>query len=386
MLAASGEVKVADFGLARLYSQDSESNLTQIGVTMGTPLYMSPEQVEGKPLDPRSDIYSLGVTGYQMLRGEPPFSGETALGIAVQHLKSQPPRLEIARPDLPASVCRIVHKMLAKDPAERYATPRDLLRELRAVSTELFPDEPAEESAERADAEVADALEARRQATERLAAAMKTTAMPVFAPSMAWRWVAAALLCFLLGTALAFAVRTRPIVSPVDDDEVIPPYETAAEQYFYAVMLNTEAAWKSVPKYFPNDKTYALPAKQQLAMLYLRRLDLDAAMALFDEFARMSNVEEQYRAFGLAGQAVVLNRRFEYRDSAAKLTELLPLRNQLRGEMRLLIAPTFQSNRKALGESQPSQRWDEWFQKSTPPAEATSPRAAEPAAGRSEEK
>jgi serine/threonine-protein kinase len=87
---------------------------------MGTPLYMSPEQVEGRPLDPRSDIYALGVTCYQMLAGEPPFRGETALSIAVQHLQTSPQRLENLRPDLPASVCRIVHKMLAKDPTERY--------------------------------------------------------------------------------------------------------------------------------------------------------------------------------------------------------------------------------------------------------------------------
>ena len=98
MLAANGEVKVADFGLARLYSQDNANNLTQIGVTMGTPLYMSPEQVEGRALDPRSDIYALGVTSYQMFAGETPFRGDTALAIAVQHLKNLPERLENRRP------------------------------------------------------------------------------------------------------------------------------------------------------------------------------------------------------------------------------------------------------------------------------------------------
>ena len=69
MLARSGEVKVADFGLARVQG-DGGVNLTQIGVTMGTPLYMSPEQIEGRPLDSRSDIYSLGVTAYHMLAGD----------------------------------------------------------------------------------------------------------------------------------------------------------------------------------------------------------------------------------------------------------------------------------------------------------------------------
>jgi serine/threonine-protein kinase len=80
MLARSGEVKVADFGLARVEGDHPAGgvrgvNLTQIGVTMGTPLYMSPEQIEGRPLDSRSDIYSLGVTAYHMLTGRPPFRG-----------------------------------------------------------------------------------------------------------------------------------------------------------------------------------------------------------------------------------------------------------------------------------------------------------------------
>src|SRR5262245_53658712 len=103
MLAQSGEVKVADFGLARVASQEA-MNLTQVGITMGTPLYMSPEQVEGKPVDPRSDIYSLGVTCYQMLAGHTPFDGDTALAIAVQHLKNEPKRLEELRPDLPPAL------------------------------------------------------------------------------------------------------------------------------------------------------------------------------------------------------------------------------------------------------------------------------------------
>ena len=97
MITASGEVKVADFGLARLTREGVANGLTQIGITLGTPLYMSPEQVEGKPLDHRSDIYSFGVTCYQMLAGSPPFSGETALAVAVQHLKTQPKPLETLR-------------------------------------------------------------------------------------------------------------------------------------------------------------------------------------------------------------------------------------------------------------------------------------------------
>ena len=102
---------------------------------------MSPEQVEGKPLDPRSDIYSFGVTCYHMLAGAPPFAGDTALVVAVQHLKKSPQPLETLRPDLPPALCRIVHQMLAKDPSRRFATPRELLRELRRVQMEHFGDD-----------------------------------------------------------------------------------------------------------------------------------------------------------------------------------------------------------------------------------------------------
>jgi tRNA A-37 threonylcarbamoyl transferase component Bud32/tetratricopeptide (TPR) repeat protein len=374
MLAANGEVKVADFGLARLYSQDPvATNLTQIGVTMGTPLYMSPEQVEGRPLDPRSDIYSLGVTAYQMLTGEPPFRGETALGIAVQHLKTPPARLETIRSDLPASVCRIVHKMLAKDPNQRYASPGETMRELRTVSVELFPENAGGEFDDWAgDEDLAETVEARRHATQRLAVAMKTTAMPAVRRRRAWwRWAGLAAACFLVGTAMALAVRPRALITPEVEEELIPRYESAAQQYLYAMMLNDEAAWRSVSAYFPEDPNYVLRANQGLSRLYLQELDFERALAIFNEFAGMSNVEQEYKAYGLAGQAVVLNRLGNYRESAANLAKLFPLRDQLLDrDMRLLVRLTIRRNREALGETQPSRKWDEWFERSAPPAES----------------
>src|SRR5438477_4222174 len=80
LLTRRGEVKVADFGLSRCYADGQPAtHLTQPGLTMGTPLYMSPEQIQGNPVDPRSDIYSFGVSCYHMLTGQPPFRGQTAL-------------------------------------------------------------------------------------------------------------------------------------------------------------------------------------------------------------------------------------------------------------------------------------------------------------------
>jgi serine/threonine-protein kinase len=138
LLTRKGEVKVADFGLSlALVAGQPALNLTQSGVTMGTPLYMSPEQVEGQALDPRTDIYSFGVTCYHMLAGQPPFRGNTAFEVALQHVRTEPPALASVRPDLPPELCAIVHKMMAKKPEERYQTCGDLLADLARIREAL---------------------------------------------------------------------------------------------------------------------------------------------------------------------------------------------------------------------------------------------------------
>src|SRR5256885_16261396 len=121
MITPGGELKVADSGLARVVRVGEALNLTQGGITMGTPLYMSPEQVEGRSVDSRSDLYSFGVPCSHMLAGHPPFDGPTALNVAVQHLKTEPKRLEGLCPLLTVGLCRIVPKMLARKPDERFS-------------------------------------------------------------------------------------------------------------------------------------------------------------------------------------------------------------------------------------------------------------------------
>src|SRR4029079_7691487 len=140
-----GDVKVADFGLAQLTREGERQSLTNEGVTMGTPLYMSPEQVNNNNVDLRTDIYSLGVTCYHMLSGAPPFRGETALVVAVQHLNAEPDPLEQIRGDLPPLLCRIIHKMLAKDPEKRYQSAQAVLKYLKRVTAdgETKGDQPA---------------------------------------------------------------------------------------------------------------------------------------------------------------------------------------------------------------------------------------------------
>lgn len=129
LVTKKGEVKVADFGLAQLGASNTEKK----GVTMGTPLYMSPEQVSGRELDPRSDVYSFGVTAYQLLCGETPFKGNTPVAIAMQHLKNSPPPLKEKNPALPDVLCRLVHRMMAKRRSLRYQSADEVLEDLKKL-------------------------------------------------------------------------------------------------------------------------------------------------------------------------------------------------------------------------------------------------------------
>ena len=132
LVTKKGEVKVADFGLAQL---GDGSGSEKEGVTMGTPLYMSPEQVSGRELDPRSDVYSFGVTCYQLLCGETPFKGANPVAIAMQHLKNPPPPLKEKNPALPDILCRVVHRMMAKRRSLRYQSADEVLEDLKKLVT-----------------------------------------------------------------------------------------------------------------------------------------------------------------------------------------------------------------------------------------------------------
>ncbi|HZZ82624.1 MAG TPA: serine/threonine-protein kinase [Gemmataceae bacterium] len=135
LLTKKGEVKVADFGLSR-WREDSggeQLSLTQSQVTMGTPLYMSPEQVERRTVDSRTDIYSFGVTCYHMFAGTPPFKGNSPVDVAYQHVHVEPQPLSEVRPDLPADLFAIVHKMMAKKPADRYQSAGEIVRDINRL-------------------------------------------------------------------------------------------------------------------------------------------------------------------------------------------------------------------------------------------------------------
>ena len=127
----SGRPMVTDFGIARAIGGDASTKLTATGQVIGTPEYMSPEQAGGDPkIDGRSDLYSLGVVAYQMLAGEPPFTGNSGPAILVKHLQSVPTPIEQRRPDTPPELARIVMTLLEKDPAARFSSAAALVAAL----------------------------------------------------------------------------------------------------------------------------------------------------------------------------------------------------------------------------------------------------------------
>ena len=365
MLAANGEVKVADFGLARLSGSNPGANLTQVGFTMGTPLYMSPEQVEGKPLDPRSDIYSFGVTAYHMLAGEPPFRGDTAIAVAVQHLNAQPPRIELVRPDLPPALCQMIHKMFAKSLDERYASARDLHRELRTLLQSGLPTAPVPRPpiSPTVQTHTATVSQGRLEATQRLAVAMRSGAVPVVTPRrrrLLVGGIAAGIAgAFLLGVALAWATRDRPLLPQVADPvSQVPRKESPEAQFAYAQIANTEEGWKSVSFYFPNQSYLDARAKEQLARLYLQRGDLAEAARIFDEFA--VSPDANLKAFGIAGQLFVAARQGNRKLAADKLGDLWPLRQHLDADMRARLARFIRQHSRAVG-GKITGDWSEWL-------------------------
>lgn len=138
ILLSGRHAVVADFGIARAVERAAGDTLTQTGVTLGSPHYMSPEQVTAdRAIDIRSDIYALGCVLYEMLAGEPPYSGPTMQSIVAKHLTAPAPAVRTLRSTVPAHVERVIQRALAKSPADRYQDVESMLRELRAEDAAL---------------------------------------------------------------------------------------------------------------------------------------------------------------------------------------------------------------------------------------------------------
>jgi len=141
MVTSEGRVKVLDFGLAKDVRGSTLDNATltsasntKMGVVMGTPAYMSPEQTSGRPLDHRTDIFSLGVVLHEMATGRRPFEGTSSAELISAILRDTPPSVTDSRPDLPIDLARVIRRCLEKDPRHRLQTARDVSNEFRDLA------------------------------------------------------------------------------------------------------------------------------------------------------------------------------------------------------------------------------------------------------------
>jgi serine/threonine-protein kinase len=159
ILLADGAVLVADFGVALAVTNSTDRRMTETGLSLGTPQYMSPEQSMGeRTIDGRSDIYSLSCVLYEMLAGEPPFTGPSSQAIVAKILTEAPPPVTAQRPATPPSVAETIRRGLEKIPADRFATASDFATALRVP----VPLRPGTGDAARAPGSALEAKRARR--------------------------------------------------------------------------------------------------------------------------------------------------------------------------------------------------------------------------------
>jgi serine/threonine-protein kinase len=321
LLTRKAEAKVTDFGLTRALSEnDQPLSLTATGVAMGTPLYMSPEQVQGKPVDHRTDIYSYGVTCYALLAGTTPFRGGTAFEVALQHVQSEPPPLASHRPDVPAELCAMIHKMMAKDPAERYQTFKEVQRDLNKLRERLAAGGMLPPTL---------ALPPSGTLPGVLSAGLSQATIGPLAPRSKWfpRIVAAAAIVGLFaGGATARIVRHRLAAK-----EATPVAPTPAPMAEKPPMSEEESYLRQGVKFHadpnPGDEKKlkdGLEAQIELAVYLMQRRRFDEA----DEFCREllerkyktmpTKTEHPYKIFARLGQALIR----AFRDQTSALDQL----------------------------------------------------------------
>lgn len=287
LLTPDGEVKVADFGLAR--ARGKNQNLTAVGVALGTPLYMSPEQVQGLSVDSRSDLYSLGATAYHMLSGRPPFSGDTALALAMQHIQAEPVPLGQLRPDLPKDLIEIVHRLLKKSPEDRFASAMELARELRNfIDTHLEGrgDKMVPFSGLVIDHQAITSSVATEELQVLLNGRRSNRVPSVSNPGkkirlvrVAWVWL---LVPLALGSALSYTLaRVDPFSHQITTTAGVLRESSIERQYALALSENNLKNWTAVSEYFPPtdavSRSYFLKSQLQIARLRLEGDDLAAA-------------------------------------------------------------------------------------------------------------
>ena len=328
LIADTGEIKVADFGLARHLNPDDRQSpsLTQTGMTVGTPLYMSPEQAQGRPLDHRSDMYSLGITCYHALTGHPPFHGETSLSVVLAHVNTPPEPLERSRKDIPPPLARIVHRMIAKQPDQRFQSFRELRQELRMLQAQHA--DVVSGTIDWASCPLDSGQREIVSSVKRLYNAMRRERFL----SLRGRWlplILILLLPFLLGAGLTYGwMYSRPCFLKKPVAGSVPRQKTIAEQWLYACQFPSIDTWQAVVDYPYATNYWALKAKRQMLRIYYQEDAFPDIQLICQEFANMNDAWPEYQALGLAGLAWCYAKAGESNAASAALQECVAFRQE----------------------------------------------------------
>ena len=307
LLTRKGEVKVADFGLTRVLDESAPAqptHLTQSGVTMGTPLYMSPEQVEGKrDIDPRSDIYSLGVTAYHLFAGQPPFRGASPFEVAVQHVQNEPQPLGEIRPDLPAELCAVVHKMMAKKPEDRFQTGREIVREVSRLRDALV--------GVTAGVTAMSLGLSRSGQVESLLAVSGSQAMPPSSSKHRRRWiVTGSILVALAGGLLVGWLLAPSDPSPASASNQYSNLDDGGKSKALVLFQKQEKTLLEASQKYSQPKAgewiKGLQAQADLGVFYLKEKHWDDADRFFKEL-EATQKNPPYKMLGHLGRAIVLS-------------------------------------------------------------------------------
>ncbi len=248
-------VKIVDLGLARHLGGKS---ISQTGIIMGTPDYMSPEQVRGKSVEARSDIYSLGVVMYEMFTGKLPFTGSTSVAILLAHLRQPPESPMRVRPDLPPWISYMILKAMAKRASQRFSKTTELLNYFeKSMAEAKLEKKTGKRDTKRAKEKVAPAPEVKSSLQDRRASRKKLrVASTVLVASIVILTIVAVI---ALQTQLESSRRVQAIISSAEEHEKQRNYQEAYDVY----IDGTRELPGSIPLYLRAGLAYIQYLSQQ---------------------------------------------------------------------------------------------------------------------------
>jgi eukaryotic-like serine/threonine-protein kinase len=342
--SSNGILKVADFGLARVTvgGESSMAGMTQVGMTLGTPRYMSPEQIQGREVDARSDLYSLGITAYHLLTGKPPFDAEDPVALAVKHLHDTPMPLESARASttgkheiIDDDLIAIIGRLMAKSPEDRFSSASELLQTLTGDSSLSSS---------------SILMSHRAGVAARLQRA--TSQAAIFQRRQRQAVVVAAVLAAGLGFGIYHWMTQGSQSSLMDQIEVdtVLQQSDVQKQYLVAMQRNDEAGWQAVAKYFPAtgsavNADYAAKSQLQLARFLGTTGRISEAQSILREMQSSAKTERLYRVLASAYELLIVLNSDQTTDSMEMVQRLQADLKQLKQnspsdhELFLRLAP-----------------------------------------------